>query len=118
MASEINETLSARGGVYGDFRENARISQNLKKAMHDSPNWHVLPPYMKEGLELIVLKMSRMLSGDPLYHDNPHDLIGYAKLIEDRAAQDRDRGVNIATPSDPLYPPYSHTEKDTLTDPA
>lgn len=118
--TDITETLARRGGTYGDFRENARIGQNIKKAMRDSPNWHVLPPYMQEGLELIALKMSRMLSGDPLYHDNPHDLIGYAKLIEDRAAQDREAGVVINTPSDPLYPSYQHTpgEHDPLTEAA
>ena len=111
MADEqkIEETLSRRGGTYGDFRDNARISQNLKKAMQDSPNWQVLPPYMKEGLELIMLKVSRMLSGDPLYADNPHDMIGYAKLIEDRAAQDREAGVVIPSPGDPMYPEYEHT---------
>lgn len=109
---KIEETLSQRGSTYGDFRENARIGQNIKKAMRDSPNWHVLPPYIAEGLELIALKISRLLSGDPLYYDNYHDLVGYAKLIEDRAAQDRERGVTIATPSDPLYPAYAHAEKD------
>lgn len=116
MAEEqkIEETLSRRGGTYGDFRDNARISQNIKKAMQDSPNWQVLPPYLKEGLELIALKMSRILSGDPLYADNPHDMIGYAKLIEDRAAQDREAGVVIPSPGDPLYPEYIHTFRTEL----
>lgn len=119
MAEEqkIEETLSRRGGTYGDFRDNARISQNIKKAMQDSPNWQVLPPYLKEGLELIALKMSRILSGDPLYADNPHDMIGYAKLIEDRAAQDREAGVVIPSPGDPLYPEYDHTYRgDMITE--
>lgn len=108
---KIEETLTQRGGTYGDFRDNARISQNIKKAMQDSPNWQVLPPYIKEGLELIALKMSRILSGDPLYGDNPHDIIGYAKLIEDRAAQDREAGVVIPSPGDPMYPTYEHTPR-------
>lgn len=108
---KIEATLSQRGGTYGDFRDNARISQNIKKAMQDSPNWQVLPPYMKESLELIALKMSRILSGDPLYADNPHDIIGYAKLMEDRAAQDREAGVVIPSPGDPMYPAYEHTPR-------
>lgn len=118
MAEKIEQTLAARGGRYGDFRENARITQNIKRAMRDSPAWHRMPPYMQEGFELIATKMGRTLSGDPLYDDNIHDIVGYAKLLQDRMAQDRDRGVVVEVDEDPLYPYYEHAEKEVLTQPA
>lgn len=79
----IDETLAERGNRYGEFAEHARITQNIKKAMQDSPNWKSLPDDMKEALEMIAHKMGRILNGDPTYIDSWHDIIGYTKLVED-----------------------------------
>lgn len=110
--TDINETLAQRGSTYGDFREQGRITQNLKRAMQDSPNWSALPDYFREGLDMIQHKVSRILNGDPFYDDNIHDMIGYSKLIQDRAAQDRAAGVKFVTTGDRLYPPYQHSGQD------
>jgi len=110
MTEDIKATLAARGGRYGDFRENGRITQNIKYAMRDSPAWAVMPPYMAEGFELMATKIGRALSGDPLYDDNIHDIVGYAKLLQDRMAQDREAGVQITLPLDPLYPSFNPSE--------
>lgn len=111
--TDINQTLAQRGSTYGDFREQGRITQNLKRAMQDSPNWSALPDYFREGLDMIQHKVSRILNGDPFYDDNIHDMIGYSKLIQDRAAQDRAAGVKFVTTGDRLYPSYHHSEQDT-----
>jgi hypothetical protein len=108
---DINYTLSVRGSTYGDFREQGRVSQNLKRAMHDSPNWPFIPSYMREGLDMIQYKISRILNGDALYDDNLHDIVGYAKLVQDRAKQDREAGLVFKSPGDRLYPLYSHETK-------
>ena len=89
MPSDIDETLAQRGAAYGDFREQARIAQTLKEAMRDSPNWPSLPAYVQEGLDMVQHKISRLLNGDPFYDDNPHDIIGYTRLMQDRMAEDR-----------------------------
>ena len=78
----INKTLTERGARYGDFPEHARISQNIKRAMQDSPNWGNLPPAHREALEMITHKIARVLNGDPDYDDSWHDLAGYATLVE------------------------------------
>lgn len=75
------ETLKERGSKYGEFGEHARITQNIKAAMVDSPNWKLLPDNMKEALEMIAHKVGRILNGDPTYHDSWHDIIGYTKLV-------------------------------------
>lgn len=80
---DITETLSERGSRYGSFEEHARITQNIKAAMKDSPNWDKLHPNMKESLEMLAHKAGRILNGDPLYHDSWHDIAGYAKLVAD-----------------------------------
>jgi len=80
----IDDTLVERGSRYGDFAEHARITQNLKRALADSPNWATLPDDMKEALEMVAHKLGRILNGDPNYHDSWHDMIGYIKLVERR----------------------------------
>ena len=79
----IEATLAQRGSQYGDFTEHARITQNIKVAMQDSPNWDKLPPNMKESLEMIAHKVGRILNGSPFYKDSWHDIVGYAKLVDD-----------------------------------
>lgn len=82
--SKVDSTLQDRGKNYGSFYENARIAQNIKAAMKDSPNWEALEPDQKEGLELVATKISRSLNGDPNYVDSWHDIIGYVRLVEER----------------------------------
>ncbi len=84
MSTNIDETLQERGSRYGDFANHARITQNIKAAMVDSPNWHVLADDQKEALEMVAHKVGRILNGDPNYHDSWHDIIGYTKLVADR----------------------------------
>jgi hypothetical protein len=83
---DIAATLEERGSRYGSFVEHARITQAIKAAMADSPNWSALAPDMREALEMIAHKAGRILNGDPAYHDSWHDIVGYTKLVADRLA--------------------------------
>ena len=82
--TDIDATLAERGSRYGSFDEHARITQAIKAAMADSPNWGEMPPDMREALEMVAHKIGRILNGDPAYHDSWHDIIGYTKLVADR----------------------------------
>jgi len=79
---DIDETLKERGSRYGEFDEHARITQGIKRAMIDSPNWLTLTDDKKEALEMVAHKIGRILNGDPEYADSWHDIIGYTKLVE------------------------------------
>lgn len=83
----IDETLEERGNRYGDFEGHAHITQNIKSAMANSPNWQGLQDDQKETLEMIAHKVGRILNGDPDYHDSWHDIVGYTKLVADRLLQ-------------------------------
>lgn len=88
----IEETLKERGNRYGDFTDHARICQALQDVMRTEPKsistdvtgWEMLSPIHKQALTVIADKIARILSGDPDYADNWHDIQGYAKLVEDR----------------------------------
>lgn len=82
----IENTLQERGHRYGDFSDHARICQKIKQAMLTG-NWERLSDIQKQSLEVISDKIARILSGDPSYADNWHDIQGYAKLVEDRLSK-------------------------------
>lgn len=82
ISDGIDATLAERVSRYGDFAEHARITQNIKRAMHDSPNWATMPDYMRECLEMVAHKMARILNGDFTYQDSWHDIIGYTRRVE------------------------------------
>ena len=83
-ANKLAQTLAERGSRYGDFTVHARICQNLKRIMCAEAGWDRLTDGQKQSLEVIADKVGRILSGDPNYADNWHDIQGYAKLAEDR----------------------------------
>ena len=81
---DISKTLAERGSRYGSFVDQGRIEQNIKRAFADSPNWDELKDDSKSALEMMATKISRILKGDPEFHDSWHDIVGYAKLVADR----------------------------------
>jgi hypothetical protein len=82
----IDSTLAERGSRYGDFAKHADVTQAIKNAMFDCRHRETMPAYMVEALEMIAHKLGRIVNGDPFYADSWHDIIGYAKLVEDRLA--------------------------------
>ena len=92
----IDATLAERGARYGDFTDHAVIAQNIQDAMRRSAGWDHLDAVKKQALTVIADKIARVLSGDPDYRDNWHDMQGYAKLAEDRCA---------VAPAPPVFSP-------------
>lgn len=80
----VDATLAERGTRYGTFTSHAKITQNIKRAMQDSPNWEKLDDDQREALEMTAHKIGRILNGDPNYADSWHDIIGYTRLVEAR----------------------------------
>lgn len=81
-APPIEKTQHERAKTYGKFSDLAKISQNLKSVMRNTPNWDKLKPNQKEALEMVMHKVARILNGDPDYADSWHDLGGYSGLID------------------------------------
>ncbi len=74
----VQQTIKERGEVYGDFELYAQIAQELKGIIHlYGKN---LDRHQLEALEMICVKIGRILSGDPNYDDSWKDITGYAIL--------------------------------------
>lgn len=84
--TDITTTLAERGARYGVFADHADICQALKAEMYSRSGWDRLANDQRLALEVIADKIARILNGDPNYHDNWHDIQGYAKLVADRLA--------------------------------
>lgn len=86
VALSIEATLAQRGSRYGDFSIHALICQQLMAVMFGTSayqrGWKELTDVQKQALTVIADKIARILSGDPNYDDNWHDIQGYAKLVE------------------------------------
>lgn len=80
---QIDKTLQERGGRYGTFENNARITQALCDVIKTAPNYDELTDKHIEAYHMIFHKIARSVCGDPMYVDNVHDIVGYAKLLED-----------------------------------
>lgn len=83
MGDKVMDTLADRGDVYGSFHGNSFMSQELKSTLHSSTGWPRLSDVQKEALELMCTKIGRIMTGDPSFVDNWHDIAGYAQLVEE-----------------------------------
>lgn len=83
--NDVQATLIKRQSNYGDFSDNARVAQSLKRTVQSLPGWSTaLTDTHREAIEMILFKISRIVTGNPAYKDNWHDIQGYAKLAEER----------------------------------
>lgn len=81
--TNLDKILEERGNQYGEFSGHARITQNIKRAMVDSPNWSELTDDKKEALEMVAHKIGRILNGNPDFRDSWEDIEGYTHLVTD-----------------------------------
>lgn len=85
--SDINETLQDRKSTHGDFTDHSSVAQKLKRAAYEGKNTYQLVDFEREAIDMILHKIARIMTGNPHHADHWHDIIGYAKLVEDRLIQ-------------------------------
>lgn len=76
------QILQDREHTHGDFSENAKVAQELKGVMR-AAGYLALDPVHIEALDMIVFKMSRIITGKAKVADHWKDIAGYAKLGEE-----------------------------------
>jgi hypothetical protein len=79
---EVSRTLNDRGTTHGSYRAASGLTQNIAELMHSSRNWDDLPAYAKQSLEMVAVKLGRILTGDWSHPDHWHDIEGYALLVQ------------------------------------
>lgn len=79
----IDNTISERAKTHGEYGVQSQFCQGMKYHMRTGENWSALSDDKKESLEMIAVKISRILHGSPEHKDSWHDIGGYARLIEE-----------------------------------
>ena len=83
MTSKLEETLADRGDKYGDFSYMSMRIRSIQKSIHGCCGYGQLAPYQQHALDMIAVKIGRILAGNPDYDDNWRDIAGYAtKVLE------------------------------------
>lgn len=83
----VEDILAERGKTHGDFTDNARVMQALKRIVHAEVGWDKLSDVQREALHMILHKVGRIISGNPNVKDHWDDIAGYAKLTSERIVE-------------------------------
>ncbi len=83
--------LAERAKTHGSFEEQSRITRALKLVAQGRGGWNRLDHQQQEALDVIFLKIGRILAGNPNHDDHWADIAGYAEL--GRQAGTRQRHV-------------------------
>lgn len=83
-----NQVLLDRGGPHGPVDAQFGMAQRIKNLFRTGSSWDpvdykspALTPVQKECLEMLAVKLSRILEGDPRHLDHWVDLQGYPELV-------------------------------------
>lgn len=76
---KLDAVLKERNATHGDWVKQASCSQELKGNI-PATNFN-LEPWQREALELILMKISRIIHGDCNHIDSWDDIAGYAQLV-------------------------------------
>jgi hypothetical protein len=76
------ELTERRRETHGDWHRTAHVAQGLKAQLHHYLRQQVplLTDGQVEALDMILVKIARIVSGDPNHPDHWHDIAGYAEL--------------------------------------
>jgi len=71
--------LRERSRTHGNFAENAKWSQRLKD-IYSEAGYDKMNVVHREALDMIAVKLSRILSGQAKHKDHWDDIAGYGAL--------------------------------------
>jgi len=78
----VEGTLAEREGIYGSFEEHSCLASTLLDAM---PLLIDKDPVYRNAMNMIVIKIARLITGRMSHADTWHDIAGYATLAEKHA---------------------------------
>jgi hypothetical protein len=88
--------LKQREQTHGSFKDVARVAQRLKDEVWSS----TIPDIHQESLDMICVKMSRIVNGDYNELDHWTDIIGYAQLVINHIKSVPPGSASIQEPDD------------------
>ena len=87
--NDISNLLGERQNTHGTYSEVSSICQAIKRTMRQSSGWDHLGNEHAEALEMIAMKIARILSGNSNFADHWEDIEGYARLVSNELERER-----------------------------
>ena len=79
---KIEETLESRDSTHGDFVDQAECAQRMVDVLNKAEGWMRCPKWMQYAMQMICMKLARIVHGDCRTTEHWHDIQGYARLVE------------------------------------
>lgn len=121
--NDIGNLLGERQKSHGSYAEVSGTCQAIKRTMRNTSGWDYLANEQAEALEMIAMKIARILSGNANFADHWEDIEGYARLVSNELERERVADIleqsikNAIGPTD--LDEGNHDEQSTATtDPA
>lgn len=77
----LDEVLKERKGQHGNFLDHSKIAQSLKRTVKSGVSYNQLTDIELEGLEMMLHKIARIVSGNPHLREHWIDCSGYSTLV-------------------------------------
>lgn len=90
--NDISNLLGERQKSHGTYSEVSSICQAIKRTMRQSSGWDHLGNEQAEALEMIAMKVARILSGNADFADHWEDIEGYARLVSNELEREKIAG--------------------------
>lgn len=74
------QLLQERAKTHGDYNQTAKTAQMIKRLFQHAPAQMDFSERQKESLDMIAVKLARIMCGDPHEPDHWRDIAGYALL--------------------------------------
>jgi hypothetical protein len=99
----ITEILNERESKYGQFTDLATAAQAFKSITRAAPAYPRMTSVQREAMEMILLKVCRVIYGDPMHFDSWRDIAGYAALAVEEFSPRQD-GKPMEPAANPTTP--------------
>lgn len=78
--------LDERAKTHGDYLLTSKVAQKIKAMIRNSPAYPDMSERQCESLDMIAVKLARIMCGNPHEPDHWHDVAGYALLaVKDKS---------------------------------
>lgn len=80
-STSLDGILAERGKTHGNYLIQSAVSQELKRLVRAGPEWVNMEDHQRDAIEMILMKISRIVTGDSSHKDSWVDISGYSTLI-------------------------------------
>lgn len=92
------ELTGMRRGTHGEWAKQSSTEQKLKAVLRDGEAWSDMTPSQCAAVEMIAVKLSRIVNGNPHYADHWQDIGGYA-LLGENGGHNKAVPINLPAPA-------------------